>query len=223
MCGEVGEGTMCTCKLFGHSINDCSISTLLENLFLRWAPFMSGCNDLLPSMCNVLFSHVVRSGELEVVKFLIEELHCSTECTDNQGCTPLHLACRWVLLVCARWTPLHVAVYLQCQWGLNGHCFQSGVGWAEGYLTVDCTLLFASPTLYGILGMYVLPKNCHIPVREADEWGRARRSLTMHDETVTLSALYALFDYNLNSSVCCLKGRGVEPPSSHQHNSFFIE
>ena len=37
---------------------------------------------------------IVRSGELEVVKYLIEAQGCSADCTDKVGMTPLHHACR---------------------------------------------------------------------------------------------------------------------------------
>ena len=37
---------------------------------------------------------IVRYGKLEVVKYLIEVQGCSTDCTDIDGSTPLHYACR---------------------------------------------------------------------------------------------------------------------------------
>ena len=37
---------------------------------------------------------IVRSGRLEVVKYLIEAQGCSADCTDKDGWTPLHYACR---------------------------------------------------------------------------------------------------------------------------------
>ena len=36
---------------------------------------------------------IVRSGKLEVVKYLIEAQGCSADCTDKDGQTPLHHAC----------------------------------------------------------------------------------------------------------------------------------
>ena len=42
----------------------------------------------------VTMALIVRFGELEVVKYLIEAQGCSTDCTDKYGLTPLHLACR---------------------------------------------------------------------------------------------------------------------------------
>ena len=39
------------------------------------------------------FSHIVRSGHLEVVKYLIEVRGCSAGCTNCWGQTPLYHAC----------------------------------------------------------------------------------------------------------------------------------
>ena len=36
---------------------------------------------------------IVRYGELEVVKYLIEAQGCSVDCTNKDEITPLHLAC----------------------------------------------------------------------------------------------------------------------------------
>ena len=53
-------------------------------------------------LSDVLYMHycvhfcielIVRSSELEVVKYLIEAQGCSTDCTDEDGRTPLHHAC----------------------------------------------------------------------------------------------------------------------------------
>ena len=43
--------------------------------------------------------HIFRFGRLEVVKYLIEVQGCYIECTDDNGQTPLHLACLWVFTV----------------------------------------------------------------------------------------------------------------------------
>ena len=51
--------------------------------------------DALDGMCLLLFT--VRSGHLEVVKYLIEVQECSTGYTDSSRRTPLHRACRLVL------------------------------------------------------------------------------------------------------------------------------
>ena len=42
----------------------------------------------------VYMALIVRFGELKVVKYLIEAQGCSADCTDKDGWTPLHLACR---------------------------------------------------------------------------------------------------------------------------------
>ena len=42
--------------------------------------------------CSLLL--IFRRGELEMVKYLIEEQRCSVGCTDNQGRTVLHHACQ---------------------------------------------------------------------------------------------------------------------------------
>ena len=49
--------------------------------------------DTLNDLCSVFFP-TYRCGHLEVVKYLIEVQGCSTGCTDGDGKTPLHLACR---------------------------------------------------------------------------------------------------------------------------------
>ena len=48
---------------------------------------------LMNDLCSFLSIHIVRSGHLEVVKYLIEIQRCSAGCTDNDGKTPLHHAC----------------------------------------------------------------------------------------------------------------------------------
>ena len=41
----------------------------------------------------LFFSHTIRHGRLETVKYLIEEQGCSAGGTDWRGSTPLHEAC----------------------------------------------------------------------------------------------------------------------------------
>ena len=41
---------------------------------------------------------IVRSGHLELVKYLIEVLRCSARCTNFLKQTPLHYACWWVII-----------------------------------------------------------------------------------------------------------------------------
>ena len=43
---------------------------------------------------TVCFLLHYREGDLEFVKYLITEWKCNPQCTDKDGRTPLHLACR---------------------------------------------------------------------------------------------------------------------------------
>ena len=40
------------------------------------------------------YACIIRDGRLKMAKYLIEEQGCSVGCTDNEGHTPLLLACR---------------------------------------------------------------------------------------------------------------------------------
>jgi len=42
-----------------------------------------------------VFLFSCREGQLEVVRLLLE-FKANPECADNDGCTPLHFACRYV-------------------------------------------------------------------------------------------------------------------------------
>ena len=51
------------------------------------------CSIFIVWIMDYPFSHIVRSGCLELVKYLIEVQGCSAGCTEDDGETPLHYAC----------------------------------------------------------------------------------------------------------------------------------
>ena len=70
------------------SLGSIQVFNILRLLYVVTFMCISYCTMYYP------FSHIVRYGHLEVMKYLIEVQGCSAGCTDNGGRTPLHYACQ---------------------------------------------------------------------------------------------------------------------------------
>lgn len=72
------------CRVPQFSIGWIVESVQISNKFAEYGT----CTCIL-----ILLPRIVRYGRLQVVKYLVEVLGCSTGCTDSRGQTPLHVAC----------------------------------------------------------------------------------------------------------------------------------
>ena len=72
----------------------CSVGVIVALKIYYMFTYNVTCLIVLYVHDCVSMALIVRDGQLEVVKYLIEAQGCSTDCTNKLGMTPLHFACR---------------------------------------------------------------------------------------------------------------------------------
>ena len=69
-------------------------ASVVDSTYILSFSLLKKASTSLVTIVLCILSHTVRSGQLEIVKYLTEEQGCSARSTDEYERTPLHYACR---------------------------------------------------------------------------------------------------------------------------------